>query len=133
MLGKLAFEVGDGSRVIFWKDKWCGSVPLCEAFPNHIAVAAHKDPLIKDMWNLDEGGEYWNPLFLRPFNDWESEDVHNFLLCLSRKKVQPNCEDNVVWVEGKNGNFSVKSLFKALDYAPCLFSSKRHLASQDST
>ena len=30
----MVFEVGDGSRVHFWKDKWCGSIMvLCDAFP----------------------------------------------------------------------------------------------------
>ena len=71
MVGKIAFEVGDGSRVKFWKDK-CGSVPLCDAFPTLIAVTTNKEALIKDMWSMNEGeGRCWNPLFLRPFNDLE--------------------------------------------------------------
>ena len=63
--GKILFEVSNGSRVLFWK--WCGSMTLCDAFPNLSAVAAHKDVVIKEMWSLDEGGRCWNPLFVRPF------------------------------------------------------------------
>ena len=88
---------------------------LCDAFPNLFAVVAHKDALIKEMWGPDEGGGCWNPLFLRSFNDWELEEVNNFLTCLSRTKVQPSLEDKVRWVEEKNGLFSVKSMFKVLD------------------
>ena len=56
--------------------------------------------------------------FFRPFNDWELEEVNNFLTCLSRTKVQPSLEDKVRggWKK-KNGLFSVKSMFKVLDSA----------------
>ena len=27
------FVVSDGKKVRFWKDKWCGTTPLCEVFP----------------------------------------------------------------------------------------------------
>ena len=115
--GKIVFEVGNGSRVVFWKDKWCGSMTLCDAFPNLFVVAAHKDAVIKEIWSPDEGGGCWNPLFVRPFNDWELEEVNNFLTCLNRTKVQPSLEDKVRWVEEKNGLFSVNSMFKVLDSA----------------
>jgi hypothetical protein len=29
----LFFSVGDGTRVRFWHDRWCGSTPLKEAYP----------------------------------------------------------------------------------------------------
>ena len=28
------FVVGDGTRISFWEDTWCGDRPLCEAFPS---------------------------------------------------------------------------------------------------
>ena len=30
---RVAFKVGDGRRVRFWKDRWCGEDSLEEAFP----------------------------------------------------------------------------------------------------
>ena len=71
--------------------------PLCVAFPTLYAIATYKNALVKDAGSLVEGGGGWNPLLLRPFNDWEMEEVKNFLLCLSRKIVQPNVEDKVIW------------------------------------
>ena len=44
--------MGDGNRVYFWKDKWCESMTLCDAFP----IAAHKNAVIKEMKSPDEGG-----------------------------------------------------------------------------
>ena len=121
--GKMAFEEGNGSKVLFWKDKWCGSMALCDAsFPNLFVVVAHKDVVIKEMWSPNDGGGCWNPHFLRPFNNWELEEVKNILTFLSRTKVQPSLEDKVRWVEIKKGLFSVKSMFKVLDSAShCYF------------
>ena len=34
----------------FWKDKWCGTIPLCESFPSLYALATSKDAWVKDVW-----------------------------------------------------------------------------------
>ena len=33
---RLDFVVGDRKNVSFWKDKWCGTTPLCESFPLYL-------------------------------------------------------------------------------------------------
>jgi hypothetical protein len=42
-----AFEVGDGSKISFWHDQWCGDVPLKEAFSNFFGIAHAKDVLLR--------------------------------------------------------------------------------------
>ncbi|RVW33972.1 hypothetical protein CK203_100734 [Vitis vinifera] len=37
------FVVGDAKKVRFWKDKWCGTIPLCETFPSLYALASYKE------------------------------------------------------------------------------------------
>ena len=49
----------------------------------------------------------WSPCFFRPFNDWEMDEVENFLLCLIRKRVIVDEEDRVRLVESKDNNFSI--------------------------
>ncbi|RVW90828.1 hypothetical protein CK203_028560 [Vitis vinifera] len=85
-LKNASFTVGDGRRVKFWKDIWCGNTPLCEAFPSLFAFAVSQDAWVEDCWDYmgDAGG--WNPCFSR-----------------------------VVWNASKNGSFSVKSLYNTLD------------------
>ena len=95
--GRLSFAVGSGRRVPFWRDKWCGKEPLSVAFPSSYIIAAYKDAFITNVWSLSEGGGCWNPLFARPFNDGEVEEVNNLLFRL--KKVHPGMEDKVVWLE----------------------------------
>ena len=79
--------VGNGQRVRFWKDRWCGYSPFCVAFPTLFALAASKDTWVKDVWSFTEGGGSWSPHFSRRFNDWEMEEVHRFLLGLNGKSV----------------------------------------------
>ena len=66
LLNNVSFSVGDGRRVRFWQDIWCGSTPLCEAFPSLFDLAGSKDAWVTDDW--DPMGEVggWTPLLLRP-------------------------------------------------------------------
>ena len=67
MFKNVSFTVGDGRRVKFWKDIWCGNIPLCEAFPTLFAFAVSQDAWVADCWDSmgDAGG--WYPCFSRPF------------------------------------------------------------------
>jgi hypothetical protein len=37
------FEVGDGSKVRFWHDHWCGDTALKESFQDLFGIACIKD------------------------------------------------------------------------------------------
>jgi hypothetical protein len=39
-------EVGDGSRVLFWHDFWCGEQPLKVSFMELFTIACGKDSLV---------------------------------------------------------------------------------------
>ncbi|KAJ9691214.1 hypothetical protein PVL29_013405 [Vitis rotundifolia] len=109
------FEVGDGKNVRFWKDKWCGTSPLSKAFPSLFALATSKKAWVNEVWTA--GGERrgsWTPTFNRPFNDWEMEEVERLLCYLEGKKLREEEEDRVRWENSKDGVFSIKSLYKAI-------------------
>ena len=40
---RVAFKVGGGRRVRFWKDRWCGEDSLEEAFPSLYSLASSRD------------------------------------------------------------------------------------------
>ena len=104
--------MGDGRRVKFWKDKWCGNFALCDFFPSLYALAASKEAWLVELWDSsgEEGG--WSPRFSRPFNDWE---VERLLVTIQGRRLNPNLEDRVLWKETKDRIFSIKSLYSALD------------------
>ncbi|RVW80668.1 Transposon TX1 uncharacterized 149 kDa protein [Vitis vinifera] len=115
MYSSLAFRVGNGRRVRFWKDKWCGDEPLYESFPSLFAISQAKDAWVSDVWNPDGVGDGWTPLFSRALNDWEIEMMEQFMLKIQAFRVQRENEDKMVWTTSKSGVFSVKSLYSFLE------------------
>jgi hypothetical protein len=46
------FEVGDGSKVRFWYDLWCGDMALEEAFPGLFGITCAKDAFVGISWKF---------------------------------------------------------------------------------
>ena len=90
--------------------------PLCVRFSLHyFALATSKEAWVNEIWTAEgERRGSWTPRFNRPFNDWEMEEVGRLLCCLDGKKVRVDEEDRVRWMDSKDGVFSVKSLYRAL-------------------
>ena len=65
-----------------------------------------------------DGG--WSPVFLRPFNDWELEEVERFLQFLHNKKIRPSQEDRLLLKESITDGFSVRLMYSKLVYSPPL-------------
>ncbi|RVW20626.1 Transposon TX1 uncharacterized 149 kDa protein [Vitis vinifera] len=123
----LAYSVGNGRRVRFWKDKWCGDDQLCTSFPSLFAISLDKEAWVADVWS-HYGGEVWAPRFSRRINDWEVFEVESLLLRLQGKRVYSDVEDQVNWTKAKNGRFSVKSLYKGVGTRKTRrISCKRHM------
>ena len=115
IINKVAFSVGDGRRVRFWKDKWCGNNALCDSFPPLYALAAFKKAWLVELWDSTGEEKGWSPRFSRPFNDWEVEEVERLFVTIQGRRLNSNLEDKVLWKETKDGIFSLKSLCSALD------------------
>ena len=62
---RLSYVAGNGRRVRFWKDNWCGVLPFCISFPSLFALAVSKDTWVNDVWSPADGGGSWSPLFSR--------------------------------------------------------------------
>ena len=46
---KILYNVGEGSRVSFWHDPWCGPTPLKELFPSMYACSVSKEAWVSDL------------------------------------------------------------------------------------
>ena len=73
------FSLGNGRRLGFWKDAWSGEEAFPFSYPALFAMAANKEASIADVWEPSGEGGVWIPCFVRPFNDWEVEEIQNLL------------------------------------------------------
>ncbi|XP_024642292.1 uncharacterized protein [Medicago truncatula] len=68
-------RVGDGAKIDFWRDRWCGDVPLCDRFSRLYDLAVNKSITVRNMFLLgvDVGGEALR--WRRRLWAWEEELV----------------------------------------------------------
>ena len=43
--------VGDGTRISFWEDTWCGDRPLYVDFPSLFVLACAKRAKVAEVWD----------------------------------------------------------------------------------
>ena len=103
--------MGNGRKVIFWENVWCGEAPLCSSFPSLYEVASSKGDKVADLWEVTGTGGEWNFRFERHFNDWELEEAQRFICTVSTKNLSPLSVDRLRWKGAKYGMFSVKSSY----------------------
>ena len=54
---QILYNVGEGSRVSFWHDPWCGPTPLKELFPTMYACSLSKEEWLPSLVvTTSEGG-----------------------------------------------------------------------------
>ena len=46
---------------------------------------------MKDVWSFTKGEGSWSSHFSKPFNDWEVDEVHRFLLGLKWEERSAGC------------------------------------------
>ncbi|RVW79071.1 hypothetical protein CK203_048180 [Vitis vinifera] len=82
----IVFIVGNGTKIRFWIDHWCGSTSLSQRFPQLFIMAAHRNATVEEM----------NLLHV----------LRGYRLTLE--------EDSVSWKGGSNGHFRVKEAYSLL-------------------
>ena len=81
--------LGDGKRIKFWEDTWCGGLPLSEVFPALYTNTGSKGAMIADIWVFSRDQGAWDPKFERSFNDWELEVVQTFIGQINSRFIIP--------------------------------------------
>ena len=99
---------------------WCGEVSLCASFPTLYNIAKTKGAKMAEVWESSGEDGAWNPRFSRAFNDWDLEQVQNFIELNNNKLIIPQKKDRIVWKGNKNGQFSVKVYYHQLEVGPPL-------------
>ena len=63
------YEIGDGSKVRFWLDRWCGSSTLADCYPDLYRICRNKETSVADLMRFSNGVLHGEMHFCR--------DVHN--------------------------------------------------------
>jgi hypothetical protein len=99
-------DVKNGSNTLFWKDTWLFDKPIQLLFPGLFEICLQPDISVAHMKQN-----------LVRFKRWLVDDLKNGWCEITKKTdglVLTNDKDVVIWNLGKSGNFSVKSVYKAL-------------------
>jgi hypothetical protein len=64
------YEVGNGSRILFWQDVRCGELLLKSEFPALFTIACAKEAWVEENMAIVNGVIHWNVMFIRPVHDW---------------------------------------------------------------
>ena len=110
--------LGNGKRIRFWEDTWCGGLPLSEAFPALYNIASSKEAMISDIWVLSGDQGAWDPKFERPFNDWELETVQTFIGQINNRFTILQVQDKLIWKGNVSKVFTVTDYFNSLEEGP---------------
>ncbi|RVW67633.1 hypothetical protein CK203_063058 [Vitis vinifera] len=81
-----------------------------DEFLSLYAIASFKDAWVIDVW---DGGS-WGLWFIRQFKDWELEEVDALFGRLHNYSIVLGTFDAMVWLETKDGVFSVRSFYSSL-------------------
>lgn len=103
----IRFDIGDGSSVRFWKDKWCGDRELWRAFPTLFSLALEEDSLVSSILQVLEDRVVLNPIFWRHLQDWELDSCLLFFKQIYSQHVRGDSLDKVRWEGGKGAIFSI--------------------------
>jgi hypothetical protein len=85
--------LGNGYRIRFWDDVWCGEMSLKEAFPVLYGIARDKDALIAAHLISESGSFKWDVSFIRAAHDWEVDVLASFFTLLYSFRVGSEGED----------------------------------------
>lgn len=112
--------VGQGNRVHFWKDKWCGDTALMDRFPILFSCSTQCDAIIENVLTGPNPRRVreWNVSFVRGFNDWEVVVVVEFFDFLYSIAEPKGGVDGLRWKLCKDGVFDSRSFYLALSSRP---------------
>ena len=116
--------VGDGSRILFWHDKWTGDVPLKSLYTQLFVCPVDKEACIFDVLSALVGNNdrVWNLRFQREFNDWELAASYSLPHFIQTRIPRGGGCDRLCWDLNGSGKFDTRSFYRKIrNGAPSTF------------
>ncbi|KHN42954.1 hypothetical protein glysoja_007484 [Glycine soja] len=107
-------DVGDGQSILFWYNKWLGSEPLKDAFPELFAISSQQLVSVGNAgsWRRDQWT--WGLTWKRQLNPNEEESLHSLETILVDVHLVAESHDRWKWSLHNSKLFTVRnnSIFK---------------------
>ncbi|GLT50099.1 hypothetical protein SLA2020_236090 [Shorea laevis] len=105
------WDVGDGSRVVFWEDKWVGDKSLKDLFPRLFPLSTTKEVLLEDMgfWSTDHW--VWDVRWRRDCTGRAGDEEEKFREMINGIKVRKDKVDSRRWVHSADGVYTVNAAY----------------------
>ena len=88
---------------------------MCDQFPTLYAMAASKGAKVGEVWDTTRGKGGWNLRFIKPFNDWEMEEIQRLISLISSKNISHRERGKIFWLVDKKGKYTVKANYRHLE------------------
>ena len=111
------FVVGDGKRVEFWHDCWCGDMSLKGVFPELFVLSRDREASVDDIMSFPNGILHWDLRFSKNVHDWELESLSSFMELIYSLPLKGEGDDKLGWRSNLNKGFSVKEYYRCLHMA----------------
>ena len=59
------YDIGDGSKVKFWKDYWCGETSLTVNYSDLFGFCRNKEASVAELMKSTNGVLFWDVSFFR--------------------------------------------------------------------
>ena len=110
----ILYDIGDGSRVKFWQDRWCGENSLAVRYPNLFRFCRNKDANVAELMMSANGVLFWDVRFVRGVHAWDLEAMSDFMVTIYGSPIRGRGEDKMCWIPSKVKGFLVSDYYRIL-------------------
>ena len=91
------YDIGDGSRVKFWHDRWCGETSLTANYPKLFRFCQDKEVSVAKLMKYTNGVLFWDVSFFRGVHAQELEAMSGFMDTIYGSSIRGFGEDKMCW------------------------------------
>ena len=110
----ILYDIGDGSRVKFWQDRWCGETSLAVSYPELFRFCKDKEASVAALMKYTNGVLVQDISFFSGVHAWELEAMSGFLYTIYGSSIRGFDEDKMCWKPSRDKGFKVKDYYRIL-------------------
>uniref|UniRef100_A0A7N2LF47 RanBP2-type domain-containing protein n=1 Tax=Quercus lobata TaxID=97700 RepID=A0A7N2LF47_QUELO len=110
----ILYDIGVGSRVKFWQDRWCGETSLAVRYPDLFRFCRNKDASVAELMMSANGVLFWDVRFIRSVHARDLEVMSDFMATIYGSHIRGRGEDKMCWIPNKVKGFLVSDYYRIL-------------------